>query len=409
MTGSYTPLEAIKFKYQAIRSHLNERSRRLWAAAEATALGRGGFHLVCQATGLSRATVAKGIKELHNPPSIGDRVRREGGGRKKAAVKQTGLVEAIDELVEPSAKGDPESPLRWTSKSLRKIEVALRAIGYQISYRTVGKLLSELGYSLQANQKSLEGASHKDRDAQFNYINDTVKEMQKLNQPTISVDTKKKEILGQYKNGGKEYSQKGSPVKVNTHDFPDPRLGKVAPYGVYDIGKNKGWVSVGISADTAEFAVNTIRTWWYKVGVKFYPKASNLTITADCGGSNGSRVRLWKLELQKLANETGLTIHIRHFPPGTSKWNKIEHRLFSYVSKNWRGKPLVDQETVVSLISNTKTQKGLEVQAVLDSNHYEKGRKVSDAQLASINIERDDFHPDWNYTISPNDSEKTVI
>lgn len=401
MTVSRAPIEIIRLKYQAVRSYLNERGRRLWAAAEAVSLGRGGVSLVCRATGLSSATVAKGIKEFNDSSPIEDRVRKKGGGRKKAAVKQDGLVEAIDQLVDPTAKGDPESPLRWTSKSVRKIEGALKEMGYQASYRTVARVLHELGYSLQANRKSLEGASHEDRDTQFNYINDTVRRMQNLNQPTISVDTKKKENLGQYKNAGQEYCQKGSPVKVNTHDFPDPKLGKVAPYGVYDIGRNKGWVSVGISADTAQFAVNTIRTWWYTMGTNAYPKASDLVITADCGGSNGYRVRLWKLELQTLADQTGLKIHVHHFPPGTSKWNKIEHRLFSYISKNWRGKPLVNREAVVNLISNTQTEQGLEVQAVLDSNEYKKGRKVTDAEMATINIQGDSFHPEWNYTIRP--------
>jgi len=401
MTNSHKSIEIIRLKYQAVRPYLNERGRRLWAAAEAVSFGRGGVSLVCQATGLSSATVAKGVKEFNDSSPIEDRVRRKGGGRKKAAIKQKGLVEAIDQLVDPTAKGDPESTLRWTSKSVRKIEGALKEMGYQASYRTVARILHELGYNLQANRKSLEGASHEDRDAQFNYINDTVHRMQNSNQPTISVDTKKKENLGQYKNAGKEYCQKGSPVKVNTHDFPDKKLGKVAPYGVYDIGRNKGWVAVGISADTAQFAVNTIRTWWYTMGANVYPKASDLVITADCGGSNGYRVRLWKLELQTLADQTGLKIHVRHFPPGTSKWNKIEHRLFSYISKNWRGKPLINREAVVNLISNTRTKQGLEVQAVLDSNEYKKGRKVTDAEMATINIQGDSFHPEWNYTICP--------
>lgn len=400
----------IRLKYQAVLPYLNERGRRLWAAAEAVSLERGGISLVCQATGLSSATVAKGIKEFNDSSPTEDRVRRKGGGRKKAAVKQDGLVEAIDQLVDPTAKGDPESSLRWTSKSVRKIAGALKEMGYQASYRTVARILHDLGYSLQANRKSLEGASHEDRDAQFNYINDTVRHLQNLNQPTISVDTKKKENLGQYKNAGREYHQKGSPVKVSTHDFPDKKLGKVAPYGVYDIGRNKGWVTVGISADTAQFAVNTIRTWWYTMGTNAYPKASDLVITADCGGSNGYRVRLWKLELQTLADQTGLKIHVHHFPPGTSKWNKIEHRLFSYISKNWRGKPLVNHETVVNLISNTRTEQGLEVQAVLDSNKYKKGRKVTDAEMATVNIQGDSFHPEWNYTIRPHsDNNREIV
>lgn len=402
MVRSSEIAKIIRLKYQTIRPYLNERGRRLWAATEAAAIGRGGVSLVCQATGLSSATLARGVKELNNPSSIEKgRVRKKGGGRKKATVKQEGLAEAIDKLVDPTAKGDPENPLRWTSKSTRKIEQALKKLGYQTSYRTVARILQELGFSLQANRKSLEGTSHKDRDAQFNHINDSIRKMHRSNQPTISVDAKKKENLGQYKNAGQEYYQKGKPAKVNTHDFPDARLGKVVPYGVYDIGENKGWVSIGIGADTAQFAVNTIRTWWYKKGSTLYPKASSLTITADCGGSNGYRVRLWKLELQKLANEIELEIQVHHFPPGTSKWNKIEHRLFSYISKNWRGRPLVDQETVVNLISNTRTEQGLEVHAVLDNNEYKKGRKISDPEMANINIHGNSFHPEWNYTIRP--------
>ena len=410
MASPHDQMVIIRLKYQAVLPYLNERGRRLWAAAEAVSLERGGISLVCQATGLSSATVAKGIKEFNDSSPTEDRVRRKGGGRKKAAVKQDGLVEAIDQLVDPTAKGDPECSLRWTSKSVRKIAGALKEMGYQASYRTVARILHDLGYSLQANRKSLEGTSHEDRDAQFNYINDTVLHLQNLNQPTISVDTKKKETLGQYKNAGQEYHQKGSPVKVNTHDFPDKKLGKVAPYGVYDIGRNKGWVTVGISADTAQFAVNTIRTWWYTMGTNAYPKASDLVITADCGGSNGYRVRLWKLELQTLADQTGLKIHVHYFPPGTSKWNKIEHRLFSYISKNWRGKPLVNHETVVNLISNTRTEQGLEVQAVLDSNNYKKGRKVTDAEMATVNIQGDSFHPEWNYTIRPHgDNNREIV
>lgn len=401
MTSAHQIIDTIRLKYQAVHPYLNERGRRVWAAAEAAALGRGGISLVGQATGLSSATMAKGVKEFYSSAPVGNRVRKKGGGRKKASVQQVGLIEAITQLVDPTAKGDPESPLRWTSKSVRNLEKALKTKGYKASYRTVARILHELGYSLQANKKSLEGTSHEDRDAQFHYINDTVLRMQKANQPAISVDTKKKENLGQYKNTGKEYAQKGSPLKVNTHDFPNPKLGKVAPYGVYDIGNNKGWVAVGISADTSQFAVNTIRTWWYAMGVKAYPRASDLVITADCGGSNGYRVRLWKLELQALADQTGLKIHVRHFPPGTSKWNKIEHRLFSYISKNWRGKPLVNIETVVNLIANTRTKQGLEVQAVLDSNDYRKGKKVSDVEMATINIQGDRFHPEWNYTINP--------
>ncbi|NGX60017.1 MAG: hypothetical protein KR126chlam3_01179 [Chlamydiae bacterium] len=394
-------INIVKRKYDAIRHFLNERGRRMWAAAEAVSFGHGGIHLVCTATGLSTATVCKGIKEFNGTIFATDRVRRKGGGRKKSSVEQKGLLQAIEDLMEPTAKGSPESSLRWTSKSVRNISSALGKQGYTSSYRTVARLLHELGYSLQANKKDLERSSHEDRNAQFLYINDSVLAMQNLGQPVISVDTKKKEMVGNYKNNGQELSQKGSPVQVKCHDFPDPRVGKVVPYGVYDIGKNKGWVSVGISGDTAEFAVNTIRTWWYKMGAEMHLKATALLITADCGGSNGYRVRLWKLELQRLANELGIQMHVRHFPPGTSKWNKIEHRLFSYISKNWRGKPLITRETVVNLMANTRTTKGLEIRAVLDENEYETGKEVTDTLLAALNIRGDEFHPEWNYTISP--------
>jgi len=399
--------ESVRLKYSAIRPFLNEKGRRLWAAAESRFYGRGGIALICKATGLSSATVQKGLKELNNDPlSLTDRVRKSGGGRKKSTDKQNGLIKAIESLVDPTAKGDPESPLRWTSKSVRNLADALENQGFNTSYRTVARLLSEMGYSLQANRKSLEKSSNEDRDAQFQYINETIKNSISSNIPAISVDTKKKENIGNFKNNGQELSQKGMPIKVNSHDFPDKRLGKVSPYGVYDIGKNKGWVSVGISTDTAEFAVNTIRTWWYRMGILNYPHASELIITADCGGSNGYRVRLWKLELQKFANETGLKINVRHYPPGTSKWNKIEHRLFSYISKNWRGKPLITRETVVNLIANTSTNAGLKIQAVLDENQYIKGKKVSKEELATINISGDSFHPEWNYSIMPHDKKK---
>jgi hypothetical protein len=303
--------------------------------------------------------------------------------------------------VEPTAKGNPEISLRWTSKSVRNLASTLRSKGFSVCPQTVATLLRELDYSLQVNKKSLEKSAHQDRNTQFQYISDSVSRMQHNANPTISVDTKKKEIIGAYKNNGKELCKKGNPTLVQSHDFPDPRLGKVAPYGIYDIGKNKGWVSVGISSDTAEFAVNTIRTWWYKMGIFHYKQSKELLITADCGGSNGYRVRLWKIELQKFSNETGLSIHLRHFPPGTSKWNKIEHRLFSYISKNWRGKPLLTRETVVNLIAGTSTKTGLEVMAVLDENEYLSGKEVSDEEMASLNIQGDDFHPEWNYTIRP--------
>ena len=395
-------VDAVEKKFSAIADCLTEKGRRLWSAAEALSYGHGGVLLVSKATNISRTTIYQGIKEIQRETFSGKQgVRTRGGGRKNLKSTQPDLVENLNALVEPTSRGDPESPLRWTCKSTRKLANELNAKGYHVSHMTVATLLQELDYSLQANKKTLEGSQHEDRDAQFNYINTSVVKLQKEGQPKISVDTKKKELIGEYKNAGKEFQKKSQPVKVNTHDFPDKRLGKVAPYGIYDIGKNKGWVSVGISADTAEFAVNSIRTWWYKMGKALYPSATELLITADCGGSNGNRVRLWKYELQKLSDEINLKIHVRHFPPGTSKWNKIEHRLFSYITKNWRGRPLISRETVVNLIANTKTDAGLEVFATLDENEYKKGRKVSDDELASLNIKGDIFHPEWNYTLLP--------
>lgn len=393
----------IQKKYADLSFCLNERTRRLWAAAEAKSYGRGGISLVSKATGISKNTVRTGLKELNDPNRAScTRIRRDGGGRKKITAKNKNILSILDDLVDSTSRGNPESPLKWTSKSLRKLARELKNRGHKACFNTVASLLkNELNYSLQSNRKTKEGASHADRDEQFHYINNSVMELQKRRQPTISVDTKKKENIGEYKNNGQEYAKKGTPVKVNTHDFPDKRLGKVVPYGVYDIGSNTGWVSVGISADTAEFAVNTIRIWWYTMGEKQYRDATELLITADCGGSNGYRVRLWKSELQKFANEIGLQIHVRHFPPGTSKWNKIEHRLFSYISKNWRGKPLESVETVVNLIGNTTTHAGLTVTAVLDRNEYQKGRTIDDDEISALNIQNAEFHPEWNYTISP--------
>ena len=402
MKISAAHVNLVKRKYDAIADCLTEKGRRLWAASEAISLKYGGVRLVSIATKMSRTTIHQGIKEIQDSSSsTHGRLRKKGGGRKAAKVKQPGLLKALDGLVEPTAKGNPMTPLRWTSKSVRNLAQDLEKQGFKVSRQTVSTLLHELEYSLQVNKKSLEKASHNDRNEQFQYISDSVCKMQKNNSPTISVDTKKKELIGSYKNNGQELCKKGDPILVNGHDFPDPRLGKVSPYGVYDMGKNKGWVSVGISSDTAEFAVNTIRTWWYKMGISFYPRSKELLITADCGGSNGYRVRLWKIELQKFADESGLEIHVRHFPPGTSKWNKIEHRLFSYISKNWRGRPLLTKETIVNLIANTSTKTGLEVRAVLDENEYQCGRETSDEEIASLNIFGDDFHPEWNYTIKP--------
>ena len=401
-------IEKTSEKYLAIQDCLSEKGRRLWAAVEAKAYGWGGVKLVSMATGMSNATVHRGIKELDNPETTpGGGIRQKGGGRKPHKETQAGLLGALDALVGPYAKGDPESNLRWTSKSTRKLAQSLRDMGYKTSHTTVAILLRDLGYTLQANKKTLENANHPDRDAQFQKINQCVIAAQRSGQPTISVDTKKKENVGNYHNNGREYAEKGKPVEVKGHDFTDKKLGKVVPYGVYDIGKNKGWVSVGISADTAQFAVNTIRTWWLTCGQAIYPNASQLLITADCGGSNGYRTRLWKVELQKLSDELDLEIHVHHFPPGTSKWNKIEHRLFSYISKNWRGKPLINREAVVNLISNTTTKTGLTVSAVLDKKVYQTGIKVTDEQMESVNYKGGEFHPEWNYLICPN-SKKNV-
>jgi transposase len=395
-------INELKEKYKTICFCLNEKGRRLWAAIEARSYGRGGVTLVCKATKLSTATLYQGFRDLDNKNLDTSRVRSVGGGRKRATEKQCGLLCALDSLVYPTAVGNPENPLKWTSKSVRKLSKELNNQGYRVCYKTVSTLLKELGYSLQANKKTLEKDQHVDRDKQFSHINEKAIQMQKCNCPVISVDTKKKENIGNYKNNGQEFSKKATPTKVNGHDFPDKKLGKVVPYGIYDIGKNKGWVSVGISSDTAEFAVNAVRTWWYNYGKMEYLGAQSLMITADCGGSNGYKNKLWKVGLQKLANEMNLSIYVCHFPPGTSKWNKIEHRLFSYISKNWRGRPLLTKEVVINLIANTKTTKGLTVTAVLDENDYNTGKKVTDKQLKSLNIVGDKFHPEWNYCVSKN-------
>ena len=386
-------------KYSGIKDCLSEKGRRIWAAVEATAHGYGGVTLICKALNMSTATVYKGIKELKNPNKYKGRIRAKGGGRKSYKVTQLGILEALDSLVDPTAKGDPENPLKWTSKSLRKLADAMKVKGYSVEKSTIGVMLHELGYSLQANKKTLEDSNHIDRNGQFEHINNNVIATQEGSNPAVSVDAKKKENIGNYKNNGREYSEKGKPIEVKGHDFIDKKLGKVAPYGVYDIGLNKGWVSVGISSDTAQFAVNTIRSWWLIEGKIEYPNANEILITADCGGSNGYRTRLWKIELQKLAHEIKVDLKICHFPPGTSKWNKIEHRLFSYISKNWRGKPLVTREVVLNLIGSTTTKKGLSVNAVLDKNNYKTGIKVSDKELAQVNLVGDTFHPEWNYTI----------
>jgi len=398
-------IDAIRVKYEALREELDERARRLWAAAEVNALGHGGLTVVSRATGLAKSTIVAGQKELRVPPEERPvvRVRRAGGGRKPITETDPGIVEALDALVEPTSRGDPECPLRWTCKSTRKLADELTAAGHPVSHTKVGELLEELGYSLQATEKATEGSSHPDRNAQFEHIHDKVRDFQKRDQPVISVDTKKKELVGDFANKGREYQPKGEPEKVRVHDFIDKDLGKVIPYGVYDLTANEGWVSVGIDHDTAEFAVQSVRSWWLSMGSRAYPEATSLLITADGGGSNGSRSRLWKLELQSLADETGLSISVCHFPPGTSKWNKIEHRMFSHISQNWRGRPLVSHETVVNLIANTTTSTGLRIRARLDRRTYETERKVSDAQMAAMSLDGDEFHPEWNYRINPTD------
>jgi hypothetical protein len=394
-------------RYQALSTHLDERMRRLFAAAEAKAIGRGGNSIVSRTTGISRNAIARGLQELGepNPQVIQDkRIRQEGGGRRKAVDKDPTLKRDLESLIDPVTRGDPECPLRWTCKSLRNLADELKNMGHATSHRMVGELLHEMDYSLQANQKTIEGASHPDRNAQFEYIHQCVLDFQAKNQPIISVDTKKKELVGRFKNNGRVYRPKGKPEKVNVHDFKDPKLGRVSPYGIYDITHDRGWVNVGVDNDTAAFAVESIRLWWLTMGQEVYSKAQKLLITADSGGSNGYRIRLWKTKLQEFANETGLSITIRHFPPGTSKWNKIEHRLFSFISQNWRGKPLVNHEVIVNLIAATKTRSGLRVQCQLDTNNYQKGVKISDRDMKNLNIKRDDFHGEWNYTIKPNET-----
>ncbi|NEN99125.1 MAG: ISAzo13 family transposase [Moorea sp. SIO3I7] len=401
-------IESLRIKFEALVPYMNEKLRRLWAASEAVALGENGIELVVFATGIGAKTVSEGIKELQQPLSSvatvapSTRIRKPGGGRKSYEQSKPKLLKDLEELIDPITRGDPESPLRWTSKSTSKIAEALRKIGHQISPRTVAKLLHQLGYSLQSNRKSSEGKGHPDRDEQFQYINQEIKEYQGREQPVISVDTKKKELIGNYKNEGKEWERKKEPVKVKMHDFADPNLGKVIPYGIYDVSNNQGWVNVGIDHDTAEFAVQSIRTWWQKMGIELYPGAQELLITADAGGSNGYRLRLWKTELQKLADETGLKIKVVHFPPGTSKWNKIEHRMFCKITENWRGRPLISREVVVNLIANTTTQTGLTIHAELDQGKYQIGQRISDSQLSQVNLQPADFHGEWNYQIIPN-------
>ena len=395
-------IERVRTQFQRIEPFLDERGRRLYAANEAMALGRGGATAIAAATGIARSTINRGIGELKAARNeIGRGIRRPGAGRKREVERQPGLLAALEAVIEDAIRGDPEAPLRWVSRSQRNIAEALRRQGFKVSQRLIGQLLREQKYSCQANRKTREGTNHPDRNAQFEHINATVKAAIAAGEPAISVDTKKKELVGDFKNGGRELRRQGDPEPVRTHDFEIKSLGKVAPYCVYDIAANEGWVNVGIDADTAAFAVESIRRWWQRLGKARYPNARCLTITADCGGSNGVRLRLWKRELQCFADETGLVVTVVHLPPGTSKWNKIEHRLFAYISQNWRGKPLVSHYVIIQLIAATTTETGLTVTCDIDWNSYPKGIEVTDAEMAALNIQRNAFHGDWNYTISP--------
>ncbi len=395
-------LAALRAKYDSLAPELTERSRRFWAATEALSLGHGGIGLVARATGLSRSTISRGLQEVRSGERLEPgRIRRPGGGRTPTARKDPKLVRDLEALVEPTTAGRPQSPVRWTSRSTRRLARELQALGHNVSSHLVADLLHAAGYSLQGNQKTKEGTRHPDRDAQFRYLNVEVVRHQRRHQPVISVDTKKKELVGDFKNGGREWRPQGQPEPVRVHDFLLPQKGKAIPYGVYDLNRNEGWVSVGIDHDTATFAVRAIRRWWEVMGRPSYPRATSLLITADCGGSNGARVRLWKWELQQFADRTGLRLTVCHFPPGTSKWNRIEHRLFSHIAMNWRGKPLVSLAVIVSLIGATTSTAGLWVRSELDKGRYPEGVKVSDEEMAQVLLEPHEFHGDWNYTIRP--------
>jgi Rhodopirellula transposase DDE domain len=410
--GESAIVETVRTKYELLRPLLNERIRRQWAACEALSLKRGGVTLVAEATGLSRTTISTGMRELRERANLSmedeisewepvERIRRPGGGRHSLKENDPSVVRDLEALIEPTTRGDPQSPLRWTCKSSRKLAEALRGRGHDLSYQTVTLLLYELDYSLQANRKTREGSSHADRNAQFEHIHEQVCAFQRQGQPVVSVDTKKKELIGGFKNAGQEWQPEGMPEEVNTHDFKDKRLGKVIPRGVYDLTRNEGWVSVGIDHDTARFAAETLRHWWQEMGSLVYPEAKKLLVSADAGGSNSVRSRLWKVSIQDVADTLALPISVCHFPPGTSKWNKIEHRMFCHITKNWRGRPLISRAVVVSLIGNTTTKAGLQIHAELDTNAYPTGIKVTDEELAAVRIERDQFHGEWNYTISP--------
>jgi hypothetical protein len=406
-------IQGIESRYTALGPLLDERMRRQWAAAEAQAYGWGGVRAVSCAIGMSPNTVAKGLAELaarkEDPEAqLGNRLRAEGGGRRRATDVNPDLAEALERLVNPVTRGDPMSALRWTCKSTVQLAGELTRQGHPVSPSTVGRLLRADGYSLQSNRKTKEGGDHPDRNAQFEHINATVAKFQRRSQPVISVDTKKKELVGDFKNGGCEWQPKGEPEKVRVHDFLDKDLGKAIPYGVYDIGENQGWVSVGIDHDTARFATEAIHRWWKKMGSRRYREAKELLITVDGGGSNGSRCRLWKIALQGLAVRLGFPIHVCHFPPGTSKWNKIEHRMFCHITQNWRGRPLVSHEVIINLIANTATRTGLKIRAELDRESYPTGIKISDEQLAAVNLKRAKFHGEWNYSILPSPKKKIV-
>lgn len=398
--------DQISDKYESIKPYLNEKTRRIWAATEARAVGRGGVSEVAKATGLSRTTIYKAIAELDR--SFDERlevdtsdIRQAGGGRKLLSATDPQLLEDLQELMSTTTRGDPQSPLLWTTKSTIHLAAELQAMGHRVSQTSVWRLLNALDYSLQVNRKVHEGEDHPQRDEQFLYIAKRVKQCEKQQQPVISVDAKKKELLGEYRNQGQEWQAKGKPIAVKVYDFVDKQRGKALPYGVYDLLLNQGWVSVGIDHDTAQFAVESIRRWWYEMGLPLYPNARRLLITADCGGSNGYRVRLWKIELQHLADETGLEIEVCHFPPGTSKWNKIEHQMFCHISQNWRGRPLTSRQVVINLINHTQTKQGLHIQAKLDKHHYKTKIKVPDAEFEAISLERNPFHGEWNYHIKP--------
>jgi transposase len=400
----------IKRRFELVARELNERSRRLVAASEAVAIGWGGISVVSRATGLSRKAISHGIKELQEKGGTSEgRIRRIGGGRKTTVSNDPRLREDLERLVEPVTRGDPESPLRWTCKSVRKLAKELSLQGHQVSHQLVSELLHELGYSLQANRKTREGGDHPDRDAQFEYVNAQAESFLAAGEPVVSVDAKKKELVGDFKNPGREWRPQGEPEEVRVYDFPISGLGRATPYGVYDLGQNAGWVNVGMDHDTAAFAVESIRRWWNGVGQEQYPEAKRLLISADGGGSNGSRVRLWKWELQQLADETGLSLTVCHLPPGTSKWNKIEHRLFAWISQNWRGKPLTSYAVILKLIAATTTEAGLTVQCQIDTNTYPAGRKVSDEEMATLSLLPDTFHGEWNYTIRPRTAQIDTI